>query len=288
MSDDEGDVDTPLPPVEDSNLDADGYHVVSNRGKFADRSNPLLEKLREEKRKAEIRAAEEAKKAKLASKLAAFGGGVQKKDDGSTTPSGAGEGAKKATTPSASRPLDKKVTEMMNSGIVTQKPKPLLASRGRGRGVPVVRGRSEDETPKESPTSEGTAPEPQMSDSDASTDSEEEARRRVAAKKRVEEAKAAVRIPASPITSPLSSPTNAFMPPLPTPKHVDNPKFPPAPISRPPSTSVVPPPPHPPPPPAIEPKENEKVAAVEGKRRATLLVVSCRPPIFFYITHCFM
>jgi hypothetical protein len=35
----------------DTGLDADGYHVVSNRGKFQAQVNPLQLKLMEEKRK---------------------------------------------------------------------------------------------------------------------------------------------------------------------------------------------------------------------------------------------
>lgn len=53
MSDDEVDDVPPIPEGEkvDTGLDADGYHVVSNRGKFQAQMNPLQLKLMEEKRK---------------------------------------------------------------------------------------------------------------------------------------------------------------------------------------------------------------------------------------------
>ena len=37
--------------TEDTGLDADGFHVISNRGKFAEKLNPLQQKLADEKRR---------------------------------------------------------------------------------------------------------------------------------------------------------------------------------------------------------------------------------------------
>lgn len=135
MSDDEGCTsgDRGFVGLEDRSLDADGFHVVSNRGRFAETSNPLQLKLMEEKRKAEARAAEEAKKARLAVKLAAFGGGVASK---SAVEAPAGFERRKAVVPGSHSVIDHKFKEMMSSGIVNNKTRgnALLSSRGRGRG----------------------------------------------------------------------------------------------------------------------------------------------------------
>ena len=37
--------------VEDTGLDKDGFHVVSNAGKFAEKANPLQQRIAEEKRR---------------------------------------------------------------------------------------------------------------------------------------------------------------------------------------------------------------------------------------------
>ena len=62
--------DPPPPPPED-----DEPEVISNRGKLQERVNPLQLKMMEDARKAEERRTREEKEAKLAAKLAAFGGG---------------------------------------------------------------------------------------------------------------------------------------------------------------------------------------------------------------------
>jgi hypothetical protein len=134
MSDDEAEVETGEAPV-DTGLDEQGYHVVSNRGKFQAQMNPLQLKLQEEKRKAEEKRKEAEKKAKLAEKLKAFGGGKDdkkdedKKDDGSKP---------KMTVPDVHKgPLDSRMKEMMSAGIVSS----TMGKTGTGRGAALLSGR---------------------------------------------------------------------------------------------------------------------------------------------------
>lgn len=103
---------------EESGLDKDGYHVVSNRGKFQAQLNPLQLKMQEEKRKAEERKKAEEKKNKLAALTSKFGGAA------AGSPSAAASSAaaeKKDPTPSKKVPepekkaIDSRVGDMMKS-----------------------------------------------------------------------------------------------------------------------------------------------------------------------------
>lgn len=133
-----GDAPPAAAPTEEPTVDAEGY-LISNRGKFQAQVNPLQLRLMEEKRRAEERAAEEAKRAKLASKLAAFGGGVSKAPArgaaADAAAAAAAAAAKKPAVPEmAAVVLDGKFKEMMSSGIVSTRGRgtALLSSRGRG------------------------------------------------------------------------------------------------------------------------------------------------------------
>lgn len=212
MSDDEVE-DGPPPAVEDSNLDSEGYHIVSNRGRFAETLNPLQLKLMEEKRKAEARAAEEAKKAKLAAKLAAFGGGVASK---ATVDVAAGAGERKKTgVPEVSKgPIDGKFKEMMNSGIVNKKVKGVAALQSKGRRVigkssasPIGTTDSPRAAECITPLATGSSGSKAGDDSDDSTDSEVERTRRKAALEACAAKKAALTPTATIVTA--SSPTGA-------------------------------------------------------------------------------
>jgi hypothetical protein len=118
----------------------------------------------EEKRK------EAEKKAKLAEKLKAFGGGKEadKKGD-EDKPSD----SKKQHVPEVLKgPLDSRVKEMMSSGIASAKNRgtALLSGRGRG-GRPAAGGRGKAAAADAAPAAGAGGPAPKAPESDSSDDS---------------------------------------------------------------------------------------------------------------------
>ena len=132
--------DPPPPPPEE-----DEPEVISNRGKLQDRVNPLQLKMLEDARKAEERRVKEEKEAKLAAKLAAFGGGKAKSPAASASAPAPAPAPVAASVGASPKPaLDRRMRDMMASGIVhgTSRTSALRSTaRGRAHRVSAMHGR---------------------------------------------------------------------------------------------------------------------------------------------------
>lgn len=127
MSDDDVDYDDDeLPAIQQNpdepEIDKDGY-PISRGGKFQAQLNPLQQKLERERKEREDKAKRDAKKAALASKMAAFGGAKQEearlaKEKEEAEKKAAAVAAEKKIPKVEKAQIDSRVTDMMKSKYI--------------------------------------------------------------------------------------------------------------------------------------------------------------------------